>query len=113
MDAAVADLRRLAATGSYFAGEAPPSIVSFDEQSEAEWYADAVESTSSPTYRLWAAGQAGWYGLDPDALGASNLFDYYATDTPGADERYTIHGGNDQVATRILDALPSGTGSGT
>ena len=90
------------------AGEAPPQIVAFDQQSAADWYADRVGPTDSPTYRLWTQRLAGWYGLDPDRLGAGNLIDFYAIDYPGGDERYTIGGGNDQVPTRILEALPEG-----
>jgi monoamine oxidase len=109
MDVAIGDLLELAATGSYFPGEAAPDLVALDEQTEADWYERNVGSTDSPTYRLWAVNQSGWYGLDPDALSAANLIDFYATETPGADERYTVHGGNDQVPARLLEELPEGT----
>ena len=97
MDHAISDLVELAGTGSYFAGEAAPDIVALDERSEADWYEEHVGSKDSATYRLWSANQVGWYGLEPEALSAANLIDFYATGTRGDDERYTIHGGNDQV----------------
>ena len=37
------------------------------------------------------------------------MIDFYAIDYPGGDERYTVHGGNDQVPGRILEQLPEGT----
>lgn len=49
-------------------------------------------------------------GTDSTArTGAGNLIDFYATDYPGGDERYTVRGGNDQVPTRIVEELPDGT----
>ena len=59
--------------------------------------------------QLFSSGQAGWYGLDADALSASNLIDFYAVETPDDDERYTINGGNDQVPQAMAEALPRGS----
>ena len=105
---AIGDLVELAGTGSYFPGEAAPDIVALDERSEADWYEENVGSRDSATYRLWSANQAGWYGLEPEALSAANLIDFYATGTRGADERYTVHGGNDQVPARTPRGAPRG-----
>jgi monoamine oxidase len=109
MAPAVDEIVRLARQGPIFAGEAPAAIRALDEQTEAEWYAEHVGATDTALYRMWSQRQSGWYGLDPDALSAVNLIDFYAIDYPGGDERYTIRGGNDQVPGRILDALPEGT----
>ncbi len=109
MEPAVNELMKVARTGSFFAGTASPEVSVLDEQSEAEWYAEHVGPLGTPLYRLWTQGQAGWYGLDPDRLSAANLIDFYGVDYPGADERYTIRGGNDQVPARILEELPQGT----
>jgi monoamine oxidase len=96
--------------GSYLAGEAGRKARAFDEMTEAEWVREATgKPMSSAMGRIFATGQAGWYGLDPDHLGASNLIDYYAVDFPGGDERYTTRGGNDQIPHGMHDALPSGT----
>ena len=76
----------------------------------AEWYAGCCRGPHRRgLYRLWTQRLAGWYGLDPEQLGAGNLIDFYATDYPGGDERYTVRGGNDQVPARILEELPEGT----
>lgn len=95
--------------GSYFAGQAGPDAVAFDEMTVAEWVTDATgESIESPMGKLFSALFASEYGLDADELSASNLIDYYVTQAPGADERYTIRGGNDQVPQGLADALPPG-----
>ena len=109
MAPAIDEVVALAATGPLEAGASPPEIVAFDEMSAADWYTADVGSASTGLYRLWTQRLAGWYGLDPAQLGAGNLIDFYAIDSPGGDERYTVRGGNDQVPARILDELPEGT----
>jgi len=109
MAPAVDEIVALAAAGPLEAGASPPEIAAFDEMTAAEWYEGAVGDPSTGLYRLWTQRLAGWYGLDPEQLGAGNLIDFYATDYPGGDERYTVRGGNDQVPTRILEELPDGT----
>ena len=95
--------------GSYFAGEAGPAAVAFDEMTVAEWVTESTgESIDSPMGRLFSAINASEYGLDADELSASNLIDYFVTRAPGADERYTIQGGNDLVPQGLVDALPRG-----
>ena len=49
------------------------------------------------------------FGLDADRLSALNLFYEYVEATPGADERYHVSGGNDQIPAALADALPEGT----
>jgi len=95
--------------GSGIAPGASQAMREFDEQSMADWYREEVGPSDSPAFRLWASSQSGWFGLEPDELGAGNVTDFYTTDYPGGDERYTIHGGNDQVVSRILEELPAGT----
>ena len=109
MAPAVDEIVALAAAGPLEAGASPPEIAAFDEMTAAEWYEGAVGDPSTGLYRLWTQRLAGWYGLDPEQLGAGNLIDFYATDYPGGDERYTVRGGNDQVPTRIVEELPDGT----
>lgn len=96
--------------GSYFASEATSKAKAFDELTEAEWIAEATgESIDSPMGRLFSSSQAGWYGLDADVLGAANLIDFYAIEWPGDDERYTIHGGNDQIPQGLTAQLAPGS----
>ena len=81
----------------------------FDEMSMAEWFdANVPGGIGSQLGRAFSQDQSGWYGLDPDRLSAMNLIDYYAVDYPESDERYTVHGGNDQVVARLLESLPEG-----
>ena len=106
--------RVLAATarrnGSYFATEAGPRAIAFDQMTQADWVTHATgESMDSSMGRLFSSTQAGWYGLDSTELSASNLIDYYAVETPGDDERYTIHEGNDSVPNGLAATLPSGS----
>jgi len=111
MDQAIERLQEIAVRdGSYFADRAGPEAIEFDQQTMAAWIdANTPAGMDSPFGRLFASDQAGWWGLDPDQLSATNLIDYYAVEYPGGDERYTINGGNDQVPSRCLDALPAGT----
>ena len=96
--------------GPYFAGQASARARAFDEMTEAEWVREATgQPMKGAMGRVFATGQAGWYGLDPNQLGASNLIDYFAVDFPGGDERYTTRGGNDLIPQGLHDALPSGT----
>lgn len=95
--------------GRGIAPGASPKMREFDQQTMADWYEQAVGPTASPAFQLWSSRQAGWYGLEPSDLGAGNVIGFYAIGYPGDDERYTIHGGNDQVPARILEELSAGT----
>ena len=96
--------------GSYFASEAGPRAVAFDQMTQSDWVTRSTgESMDSPMGRLFSSSQAGWYGLDSTELSASNLIDFYAVEVSGDDERYTIHDGNDSVPNGLAAALPSGS----
>lgn len=96
--------------GSFFAADAGPQAIAFDEMTVADWFTEATgEPLDSAMGRLFSSSQAGWYGLDPEALSASNLIDFYAVRWDGADERYTVHDGNDLVPQGLADALPGGS----
>ena len=49
------------------------------------------------------------FGLDADRLSALNLFYEYVESTPGADERFHVRGGNDQVVHALAAQLPDAT----
>ena len=49
------------------------------------------------------------FGLDADRLSALNLFYEFVENTPGADERYHVRGGNDQILYALAAQLPDGT----
>ena len=48
------------------------------------------------------------FGLDADRLSALNLFYEYVEETPGADERYHVRGGNDQIPAAIAAGCRTG-----
>lgn len=96
--------------GPWWAAEASEAARAFDEMSMADWFdANVPGGLGSPLGRAFAQEQSGWYGLDPDRLSAMSLIDYHVVEYPGGDERYTVHGGNDQVPLRMLGSLPDGT----
>jgi monoamine oxidase len=49
------------------------------------------------------------FGLDPGDLSAVNLLYEYIVPAPGADERYHVSGGNDQIVAGLAASLPDGT----
>jgi monoamine oxidase len=111
IDAAVRSLVRTArANGSYLAGSATAEAQEFDRQTMAEWIDEHVPGgRASAAGRVLAAEQTGWWGADPDVLSATSLIDFFVVRYPGADERYTVHGGTDQIPSRMLEELPDGT----
>ena len=52
---------------------------------------------------------AGFLGLDLTELGGLAVVDNVAHSVQGADERYHIHGGNDQVVHGLASSLPCGS----
>jgi monoamine oxidase len=111
LDEAAKELARVAGKhGPWWAGQASADARAFDEMSMADWFdANVPGGIGSPLGRAFSLEQSGWYGLDPDRLSAMNLIDFYAVEYPGADERYTVHGGNDRVPDLIVESLPPGT----
>jgi monoamine oxidase len=96
--------------GPYGYANATPAARAFDELSVADWL-DRHLPGGSPSLlgQLVWAEMASEFGLDADRLSALNLFYMYAEANPGADERYHVRGGNDQVAHGLAMALPEGT----
>jgi monoamine oxidase len=88
-------------------GTATPGAVAVDRLSMAEWLDRNVEGfTGSPAGRWYDEAICGWYGLDTDQLSALNLVDWFLIPAPGADERWHVKGGNDQVTAATTAALP-------
>lgn len=87
-----------------------PAARALDELTAAEWMdANISGGSSSVVGRLVWAEMASEFGLDADRLSALNLFLQYIVPTPGADERYVIRGGNDQLVDGLAATLPDGT----
>jgi monoamine oxidase len=101
------DARRV---GPYSAAHHTRAAVTFDQLSVKDWLDRNVPGGSAGAWGqyVWAE-MASEFGLDAPNLSALNLFFEYVENTPGADERYHVKGGNDQVVHGMADALPDGT----
>ena len=96
--------------GPYGYADATPAARAFDELSVAEWLDDNCPggSRGAQGQLVWAE-MASEFGLDADRLSALNLFYEFVEDTPGADERFHVRGGNDQIPHALAAQLPDGT----
>jgi monoamine oxidase len=81
-----------------------------DETTAAEWLDTAVPHRSHRLLRL-AVEQfmAEEYGLDVDRLSAISMLVAYGPFGVESDERFHVHGGNDQLAWGMAERLPPGT----
>ena len=87
-----------------------PAARALDEMTAAEWISDQVPGgTGGVIGGLIGVWLAGDFGLDPDRLSAIALIAEFALPAPGADERYSIRGGNDQLVSSLADSLADGT----
>ncbi len=97
--------------GSYGYAHATAAAREFDRLSVKDWLDRNIPGGGSQS--LWGqyvwAQMASEFGLDADRLSALNLFYEYVENTPGADERYHVRGGNDQVVDGLAAGLPDGT----
>ncbi len=101
------DARRV---GPYSAPNHTQAAVEFDQLSVKDWLDQNLPGGSaSPWGQYVWADMASEFGLDANELSALNLFFEYVENTPGADERYHVKGGNDQVVHGMAEALPAGT----
>ncbi len=89
---------------------ATPAARAMDEMTAAQWMdANIAGGSDSVVGHLVWAEMASEFGLDADRLSALNLVLQYIVPAPGADERYTIRGGNDQLVEGLAAGLPDGT----
>jgi monoamine oxidase len=81
-----------------------------DEMSAAEWLDAVLPEPSQRLLRL-ATEQlmAEEYGLDVGRLSAISMLMQFGAIGPESDERFHVHGGNDQIAWGLADGLPAGT----
>jgi monoamine oxidase len=81
-----------------------------DEMSAAEWLDAAVPG---PSHRLLRAAteqlMAEEYGLDVGRLSAISMLVQFGAFGVESDERFHVHGGNDQIAWGLAERLPPGT----
>ena len=88
-----------------------------DDQTVDDWLeANVPGGLSSRFARLMQSNVLAEYGLDPEQQSALNLVYLLGWNGQnsldpinGADEKYSVRGGNDQIVTRMIAELPSGT----
>jgi monoamine oxidase len=101
------DARRI---GSFRWDQAGPAARALDSTSAAEWLDRALPDGRAPLLRL-AVEQfmAEEYGLNVDQLSAISMIVEFGGLGPKSDERFHVHGGNDQLAWGLAERLPAGT----
>ncbi len=97
--------------GSYTAADHNAAGVAFDALSVKDFLDETLDDggAGSPLGRYVSIEMASEFGLDADRLSALNLLYEYVENTPGADERYHVRGGNDQIVDGLAARLPDGT----
>jgi monoamine oxidase len=106
-DRAYADARRVRRFGW---NDSTPAARELDQISAAEWLDGALPHRSHPLLRE-AVEQfmAEEYGLDVDRLSAIAMLLQFGPFGVESDERFHVHGGNDQLAWGMAERLPAGT----
>jgi monoamine oxidase len=87
------------------------AAVEFDQLTVKDFLERTLDhgGADSPWGRYIAADMASEFGLDPGDLSAVNLLFEYVVPAPGADERYHVRGGNDQIIAGLAASLSDGT----
>ena len=89
---------------------ATPAAVEMDQLSMEDWLDANVHGVVGSDVGDWLDEvMCGWYGLNLSDLSALNWMDYSVVPAPGADERWHVRGGNDQIISRVADRLPADT----
>lgn len=107
VERAVADSRRIR---DFTWNRATPAARELDEKTAAQWLAEALPE---PSQRLARSAveqlMAEEYGLDASRLSAISILNQFGSFGVESDERFHVHGGNDQIAWGLAERLPSGT----
>ncbi|MER6945967.1 NAD(P)/FAD-dependent oxidoreductase [Nonomuraea sp. NPDC000554] len=93
--------------GDYRYNRASDAAREFDEMSALEWLKANVDDPL--LLEALDVSQSGFFGLDTARMSAINLIETFVKPPGDADERYHVHGGNDQVPRRLADRLPDGS----
>jgi monoamine oxidase len=113
--AAVAEAKRIGvfdggkpSTAAISYGTATPGAVALDRLTMDEWLdANVPGVLDSAVGRWFDEAMAAWYGLNMEDLSAVNWIDYFVIPVKGADERWRVRGGNDQVPNLAAERLPA------
>jgi monoamine oxidase len=102
-----ADRRRIGHFGWQGATGAARAL---DEMTADEWLRDAAPGPAHEVLRTFTRQfMSEEYGLDPDHLSAITMMQEWSSSGPDSDERFHVHGGNDQIPHRLAAGLPAGT----
>jgi monoamine oxidase len=94
-----------------------PAGIALDRMTVDEWLAANVPGGLSSRFaKLMQSNVIAEYGMDPDQQSALNLVYLLGWNSKssldplnGADERFAVEGGNDQIVSRMVEELPAGT----
>jgi monoamine oxidase len=104
-------LRRLSRQiGSFHYQHPTAQARAVDEMTARQLLDEVLPGGSDSVAGHWVHSfMAGYLGLDLARLSGIALVDNMVGHTPGADERYHVSGGNDQVVHGLMEALPRST----
>ncbi len=93
--------------GDYYWDVASQAAKDFDNQTTIEYLDKAVEGgADSLLGRAIQVSQQSFFGMEPGQMSAINLFEAYVAPYPGANERFRVAGGNDQLVRALASAIP-------
>jgi monoamine oxidase len=96
--------------GSYVCDEAGPRARAFDRITMLEWFDQNLPGgASSLLAQALGIFMASFFGLDPQDMSAINLFEAFLAPYPGANERYRLKGGNDQLVSALARSIHKGS----
>jgi monoamine oxidase len=102
-----ADRRRIGHFGWQNATRAARAL---DEMTAEEWLRDVAPGPAHVMLRAFTRQfMAEEFGLDCDHLSAITMVQEWSSSGPDSDERFHVHGGNDQIPHRLAARLPAGT----
>ena len=95
--------------GDYHWNVASETARRFDSMTMVEYLDKAVDGgADSLLGRGIQIGMQSFFGMEPGEMSPINLFEAYTAPYPGANERFRIAGGNDQLAKALVAHLPAG-----
>jgi monoamine oxidase len=94
--------------GSYDWNKAGPYAIDIDRTTMIEWFDQHVPGgAESLLGRALGVFMQSLFGMEPATMSAVNLFEAFLAPYPGADERFRVAGGNDQIVHALEGALPA------
>lgn len=93
--------------GDYHWDRASQAAKDFDNQSIIEYLDKVLDGgADSLLGRGIGVGMQSFFGMEPGEMSAINLFEGYVAPYPGANERFRVSGGNDQLVKALVRAIP-------